>query len=138
MHAGRMSLLEAVLRLCAESAPRPWYPRAFAAEGGVDGQMPMLLGEFASGLAALYHDLGDRRKKVTVITMSEFGRRAYENGSHGTDHGHAVQDERLALQVLTAVVGDRFGYHVLPQSPAVVRRPRPELAVAGQHPDGAG
>jgi uncharacterized protein (DUF1501 family) len=59
-----------------------------AAEGGVDGQMPMLLDEFASGLAALYHDLGDRRKKVTVITMSEFGRRAYENGSHGTDHGH--------------------------------------------------
>jgi uncharacterized protein (DUF1501 family) len=59
-----------------------------AAEGGVDGQMPMLLNEFASGLAALYQDLGDRRKKVTVITMSEFGRRAYENGSHGTDHGH--------------------------------------------------
>jgi rhomboid protease GluP len=36
MHAGRMNLLEAVLRLCAESAPRPWYPRAYAADSGVD------------------------------------------------------------------------------------------------------
>lgn len=59
-----------------------------ASEGGVEGQMSDLLGEFASGLAALYEDLGDLRKKVTIITMSEFGRRAYENGSHGTDHGH--------------------------------------------------
>ena len=25
---------------------------------------------------------------VTVVTMSEFGRRAHENGSGGTDHGH--------------------------------------------------
>jgi membrane associated rhomboid family serine protease len=36
MHAVRMNLLEAVLRLCAESAPRPWYPRAYAAYSGVD------------------------------------------------------------------------------------------------------
>lgn len=26
--------------------------------------------------------------RLMVVTMSEFGRRAYENGSLGTDHGH--------------------------------------------------
>ncbi|MDK1029545.1 MAG: DUF1501 domain-containing protein [Anaerolineae bacterium] len=57
-------------------------------QGSVDGQLPNLLGEFASGLAALYHDLGDLAKKVTIVTMSEFGRRAQENASGGTDHGH--------------------------------------------------
>ena len=30
----------------------------------------------------------DDMDKVTVIVMTEFGRRAYENGSAGTDHGY--------------------------------------------------
>ena len=59
-----------------------------SAEGALEGDLPRLLDEFASGLAALYHDLGEMRKRVTIVTMSEFGRRAYENGSRGTDHGH--------------------------------------------------
>ncbi len=57
-------------------------------QGQLDGELPTLLDEFASGLASLYHDLGDRAKRVTVVTMSEFGRRVKENGSSGTDHGH--------------------------------------------------
>ncbi len=61
-----------------------------ATQGAVEGELPGLLAEFANGLAALYHDLGPsgRRKRVTIVTMSEFGRRVYENGSLGTDHGH--------------------------------------------------
>jgi uncharacterized protein (DUF1501 family) len=58
-------------------------------EGGAQGQLARLLGEFGQTLAAFYNDLGDRTKNVTVVTMSEFGRRAQENGSGGTDHGHA-------------------------------------------------
>ncbi len=57
-------------------------------QGGDDGQMPRLLEEFANGLHAFYTDLQDRMKNITVVTMSEFGRRAQENSSHGTDHGH--------------------------------------------------
>ncbi|MFN8527868.1 MAG: DUF1501 domain-containing protein [Anaerolineae bacterium] len=40
------------------------------------------------GLAAFYADLGDRMRGITVVTMSEFGRRVSENASFGTDHGH--------------------------------------------------
>ena len=57
-------------------------------QGQLDGELPILLQELSSGLASLYHDLGDRAKRVTIVTMSEFGRRVYENGSSGTDHGH--------------------------------------------------
>ncbi len=52
------------------------------------GAMPTRLTELAGGLAAFYHDLGERMQRVTLITMSEFGRRLKENGSRGTDHGH--------------------------------------------------
>ncbi len=47
------------------------------------------LAEFGGALAAFYRDLGDRMEDVAVVTMSEFGRTAQENGNRGTDHGHA-------------------------------------------------
>jgi uncharacterized protein (DUF1501 family) len=53
------------------------------------GQLANLLNEFGQALAAFYQDLGDRMTDVTVVTMSEFGRTARENGNRGTDHGHA-------------------------------------------------
>jgi uncharacterized protein (DUF1501 family) len=53
------------------------------------GQLANLLTEFGGALAAFYRDLGDRMADVCVVSMSEFGRTAKENGSRGTDHGHA-------------------------------------------------
>jgi uncharacterized protein (DUF1501 family) len=53
------------------------------------GQLPNLLTNFGDTLAAFHQDLGDRMADVTVVTMSEFGRTARENGNRGTDHGHA-------------------------------------------------
>lgn len=58
-------------------------------EGGVDGQMAANLRQFGSALAAFSKDMGDRMANVVVMTMSEFGRTARENGNRGTDHGHA-------------------------------------------------
>jgi uncharacterized protein (DUF1501 family) len=53
------------------------------------GPLANQLNELGQGLAAFYKDLGDRMAGVAVVTMSEFGRTARENGTRGTDHGHA-------------------------------------------------
>jgi uncharacterized protein (DUF1501 family) len=58
-------------------------------EGGAQGQLANLLRDLGQGLAALHQDLGDRMEDIVVVTMSEFGRTAHENGNRGTDHGHA-------------------------------------------------
>src|SRR5207237_4447568 len=47
------------------------------------------LDDLAGSSAALVADLGDRMADVTIMTMSEFGRTARQNGNGGTDHGHA-------------------------------------------------
>ncbi len=57
-------------------------------QGTLDGEFNGLMSQLAQGLHALYHDLGDKMRRVTVVTMSEFGRQVAENGSQGTDHGH--------------------------------------------------
>ena len=49
----------------------------------------MLLREYGQALSAFWQDMGDRMSDVAVVTMSEFGRTAHENGNRGTDHGHA-------------------------------------------------
>jgi uncharacterized protein (DUF1501 family) len=59
------------------------------AQGGVEGQLARRFDELGRGIRALYDDLGDRMDDVVLITMSEFGRTVAENGSGGTDHGHA-------------------------------------------------
>ena len=71
---------------------------AFAEVGGWDthanqgssrGQLANQLRNFGEGLAAFYRDLGDRMRNVVILTMTEFGRAIRQNGSGGTDHGHA-------------------------------------------------
>jgi uncharacterized protein (DUF1501 family) len=58
-------------------------------QGGATGQLAQRLDDFARSIGALVTDLGDRMSDVTILTMSEFGRMAKENGNGGTDHGHA-------------------------------------------------
>jgi uncharacterized protein (DUF1501 family) len=57
-------------------------------QGTLDGVFNSLLGGLARGLQAFYTDLAERMGGVTVVVMSEFGRRIAENASSGTDHGH--------------------------------------------------
>ncbi len=52
-------------------------------------RLPAVLGDFSDTLAAFMTDMGsERMANITIVTMSEFGRRAFENASGGTDHGH--------------------------------------------------
>ena len=60
-----------------------------ANQGASRGQLANRLREFSQGIAALYQDLGDRMRNVVILTMTEFGRTIRQNGSGGTDHGHA-------------------------------------------------
>jgi uncharacterized protein (DUF1501 family) len=58
-------------------------------EGSTEGQIANVLREFSQSLGAFWIDLGDLAEDTVVVTMSEFGRTARENGNRGTDHGHA-------------------------------------------------
>ena len=58
-------------------------------QGSSTGQLAQRLDDFSRSIAALVTDLGDRMDDVIILTMSEFGRMARENGNRGTDHGHA-------------------------------------------------
>ena len=59
-------------------------------QGGATGQLAGRLDDFSKSIAALVEDLGARMSDVTILTMSEFGRTAHQNGNGGTDHGHAT------------------------------------------------
>jgi uncharacterized protein (DUF1501 family) len=58
-------------------------------QGGVNGQLANRLREWSGGLAAFHQDMGSAGQDVVVVTMSEFGRTVRQNGTGGTDHGHA-------------------------------------------------
>ena len=58
-------------------------------EGNTQGQIANVLGDFSQSIAAFWTDLGDLGEDTVIVTMSEFGRTARENGNRGTDHGHA-------------------------------------------------
>jgi uncharacterized protein (DUF1501 family) len=60
-----------------------------ADQGAVDtGWMHDHLGELSDALAAFATDLGPLMDGVTLVSLTEFGRRVEENGSGGTDHGY--------------------------------------------------
>jgi uncharacterized protein (DUF1501 family) len=112
-----MAMLQSIQRQGYTPAPGAEYPRgrlaqslqqiaqliksdvgvemAFADIGGWDhhtnepNQLANLLREFSGALTAFWKDMGDRMQDIVVVTMSEFGRTAHENGNRGTDHGHA-------------------------------------------------
>lgn len=57
-------------------------------QGGATGAFANVLTTLAGGLNAFVSDMGEGMAGVTVVVMTEFGRRVKENGSGGTDHGH--------------------------------------------------
>ena len=58
-------------------------------QGGAEGQLANRLREFSGAIAAFWTDMGQQGEDIVMVTMSEFGRTAHQNGTGGTDHGHA-------------------------------------------------
>lgn len=58
-------------------------------QGSVNGQLAGRLKEFSESIAAFWTDMGDEAENITLVSMSEFGRTVHQNGTGGTDHGHA-------------------------------------------------
>jgi uncharacterized protein (DUF1501 family) len=83
--------------------------------GGFDthaGQLPdhdSLLADTADSMLAFYRDLQahGRDQDVVMMTWSEFGRRATENGSGGTDHGSAGPMFLAGTPVAGGLYGER-------------------------------
>ena len=77
-------------------------------QGGIEGTHAALMDTLARGLAAFHTDLGVLFERVTVVVMSEFGRRVAENASGGTDHGHGNMMLVLGGAVTTTPVVARW------------------------------
>ncbi len=58
------------------------------AQGGTNGRLANRLKEFSETIAAFWKDMGQGAENITLVSMSEFGRTAHQNGTGGTDHGH--------------------------------------------------
>jgi uncharacterized protein (DUF1501 family) len=58
-------------------------------QGAATGQLANRLKDFSDSVAAFWLDMGADAENVTLVTMSEFGRTVRQNGTGGTDHGHA-------------------------------------------------
>lgn len=83
--------------------------QGIGATSDAGGQFSARATDFARGLAAFATDLGPRWNSVTVVTMSEFGRRVEVNGDGGTDHGHGNVAFYLGGGINGGVYGDIEG-----------------------------
>ncbi|MFL5331136.1 MAG: DUF1501 domain-containing protein [Gemmataceae bacterium] len=77
-------------------------------QGAATGAHANLLREVSDAVSTFYLDLEARGhgERVLIATFSEFGRRAKENGSRGTDHGSAAPMFLVGGKVAAGVVGE--------------------------------
>ena len=68
-------------------------------QGVTFGLQANLIDLLARGLAAFHADLAPVRDRVTIVVLTEFGRRTYENGSLGTDHGRGFAMMALGEEI---------------------------------------
>ena len=83
----QMIKLETGLRVAAVDYGG-WDTHEYETDGN-GGYIAELLGNLASGLSNFYLDLDSGfTNHLSVVVISEFGRRLVQNESYGTDHGH--------------------------------------------------
>lgn len=93
----------------ADLGARVFYVRldGFDTHSSQANQHAALLTQLSGAVSAFYKDLAARghKDRLLVMTFSEFGRRARENGSKGTDHGSAAPLFLLGGKVKSGIVG---------------------------------
>lgn len=106
------------LKLCAQLIDAGLGSRIFyvsidgfdthASQGGATGSHANLLTAVSGAIAAFYKDMAARghKDRLMVMTFSEFGRRAHENGSKGTDHGSGAPMFLVGGRVKSGVIGE--------------------------------
>jgi uncharacterized protein (DUF1501 family) len=79
-----------------------------AGQGGAAGAHANLLQQVSDSISAFYRDLAGRghKDRLAIMTFSEFGRRAHENGSKGTDHGSGAPMFLVGGGVKAGIVGE--------------------------------
>lgn len=84
---------------------------SFDTHEGQSWQHPNLLQDLAQSIAAFRENLirMGRWDDVLLLTYSEFGRRAAENGAEGTDHGTASVHFAMGGKVRPGLYGDHPG-----------------------------
>lgn len=88
-----------------------WDTHGNQGGGNAHGSQARRLADFANSIAAFYNDLGGQMQDVMVLTMTEFGRTAKENGSKGTDHGNASTWFVMGRSVSGGIYGEWPGLH---------------------------
>jgi uncharacterized protein (DUF1501 family) len=83
-----------------------WDTHSNQGGGESDGRQARRFQEFSGGIAALYKDLGAMMDNVIILTMTEFGRTAKENGSNGTDHGNASSWFAIGPNIKGGIYGE--------------------------------
>jgi uncharacterized protein (DUF1501 family) len=90
-------------------------------QGAADGDQAVKIEDLSNGLGAFYKDIHQHLDRVTVVVMTEFGRRIYENSSLGTDHGRGFAVIALGGRVKGGqIIGELPG---LKEDPAVFLGP---------------
>jgi uncharacterized protein (DUF1501 family) len=106
--AGRLKLAAQLIN--ADLGARIFYVSidGFDTHSGQGPVHALLWNQVSGAITAFFKDIAGhgQRDRVLVMTFSEFGRRAKENGSRGTDHGSAAPMFLVGGKVKAGVVGD--------------------------------
>lgn len=77
-----------------------------SSQGNANGRQARSLERFSQGITAFVTDLGDLMQDVVLLSATEFGRTAHENGSQGTDHGYASTWYAIGGGIKGGIYGD--------------------------------
>ena len=92
-----------------------------ATQVGNNGAYPRLMTELNNAVLAFYNDMKNQGllDQVMIVAFSEFGRRVFENGSVGSDHGAGGLMFAIGGQVQGKLYGTAASLNPDPKNPAL-------------------